>query len=226
MRKQSYNCFLFAFMIFKNVNEATKNELLNKIKVIKREFLRGEKIFLENELCSCIAIIKRGTIKASQSYSDGHDKIIRILNQNEIIGLQLIFSSNPFYKASFYCEALTTIEFIYKEDLIYLMDNNKQIKENILAYISDYSIKLNDHIKLLSYKTIRQKICAYLYFEAQKKQATSFLIDFSKTELAAFLNVERPSLSFELSKLINDGIIANQNKLYTIIDIKKIESEL
>lgn len=216
----------FTSMIFKNVNEITKKELLSKIKIIKKEFLRGEKIFLENDLCSSIAIIKRGIIKASQSFSDGHDKIIRILNQNEIIGLQLIFSSNPFYKASFYSESLATIEIISKDDLIYLMDNNKQIKENILSYISDYSIKLNDHIKLLSYKTIRQKLCAFLYFEAQKKEATSFLIDFTKTELAAFLNVERPSLSYELSKLINDGIIANQNKLYTIIDIKKLENEL
>lgn len=213
-------------MIFKNVDEKTKEILLKEIKLITKEYLRGENIYLENDLCSSIAIIKRGVIKASQSFSDGHNKIIRILNPNEIIGLSLIFSSNPFYKASFYSETLSTIQFISKEDLLYLMENNQQIKLNVLSYISDYSIKLNEHIKLLSYKTIRQKLCAYFYLEYQKSQATSFLIQYTKTELAAFLNIERPSLSFELSKLIKEGLIANQNKLYTIIDIKKIEHEL
>ena len=55
---------------------------------------------------------------------------------------------------------------------------------------------------------------------------TSFLINYTKTELAAFLNVERPSLSYELSRLIKEGIIANQNKLYTIINLNKLEREL
>lgn len=210
-------------MLFNNVTDEEKKELIKKIKPIKKEYFRGEKIFLENDLCSSIAIIKRGVIKATQSFSDGHEKIIRILYTGEIIGLSLIFSSNPFYKASFCCESLTTIVLISKEDLLMLMNDHYRIKLNVLSYISDYSIKLSDHIKLLSYKTIREKLCAFLYSEYKIKAASSFVIPYTKTELAAFLNVERPSLSFELSKLIQDGIIANQNKLYTIIDLEKLE---
>lgn len=213
-------------MIFTNINPNIKNELLKHIKFITKEYFRGEKIFLENELCSSIAIIKRGVIKAVQNFEDGHEKIIRILNPNEIIGLSLIFSSNPFYKASFYCETLSTIQFIDKQDLLFLMEQNNQIKSNILSLISDYSNKLSDHIKLLSYKTIRQKLCAFLYNEYKRTKATSFLIQYTKTELASFLNIERPSLSLELSKLVKEGIIANQNKLYTIILLKELEKEL
>ncbi len=213
-------------MIFNNVTETEKIELLKKINIKTKEYLRGEIIYLENDLCDEVAIIKRGNIKASKSYNDGHEKIIRLLNQNEIIGLSLIFSSHPYYKATFTSEGLTTVLIINKDDLLYLMDNSLKIKLNILSNISDQSIRLNDHIKLLSYKTIRQKLCAFLYNEYQTKKATSFLIQYTKTELAAFLNVERPSLSYELSRLINDGIIANQNKLYTIIDINRLEREI
>jgi CRP-like cAMP-binding protein len=213
-------------MIFNNVNDNDKKELLKKINIKTKEYLRGEAIYLENELCNEIAIIKRGNIKASKAYNDGHEKIIRLLNQNEIIGLSLLFSSHPYYKATFTSEGLSTLIIINKDDLLYLMDNNLNIKLNVLSYISDHSIRLNEHIKLLSYKTIRQKLCAFLYNEYKTKGATSFLIQYTKTELAAFLNVERPSLSYELSRLINDGIIANQNKLYTIINIEKLEREI
>lgn len=213
-------------MIFKNIDEEIKQELLKQIHPLTKEYLRGERVYLENDLCSSIAIIKRGVIKATQNFSDGHEKIIRILNPNEIIGLSLIFSSVPFYKGSFFCETLTTLTIISKADLLYLMGQNKQISLNILSYISDYSIKQTEHIKLLSYKTIRSKLCAFLYHEYQRTQALTFLIPYTKTELAAFLNMERPSMSAELSKLIHENIIANQNKLYTILDLKKLEQEL
>ncbi len=213
-------------MIFSNIPETTKTTLLANKNIITKEYLRGEKIYLEEDLCSSIAIIKRGVVKAIQSFSDGHEKIIRILNQNEIIGLSLIFSSLPYYKASFYCETLCTICFIKKEDLIDLMKESEQIQQNVLSYISDFSMKQTNHIRLLSYKTIRQKLCAFFYMEYQSTKAISFVIPYTKTELAAFLNVERPSLSLELSKLIQEGILANQNKLYTILNIDALQKEL
>ena len=51
-------------MIFNNVNDNDKKELLKKINIKTKEYLRGEAIYLENELCNEIAIIKRGNIKA------------------------------------------------------------------------------------------------------------------------------------------------------------------
>lgn len=213
-------------MLFSNITEQEKNELLKKIHPIHKEYLRGEKIFSEHDLCNYIAIINRGAVKASQSFQDGHDKIIRILNSNEMIGPALIFSSHPFYKASFYAENLTSLTLISKDDLYILMKESSIVLQNVLALISDYSIQLHEHINLLSYKTIRQRLCAFFYLEGKRKEACTFLISYTKTELAAFLNVERPSLSFELSKLIHEGIIANQNKLYTIVDMNRLLHEL
>ncbi len=212
--------------LFNNIDNNTKDDLLHLINPIRREYLRGEKIFLEGDLCSSIAIIERGNIIARQSFSDGHDKIIKILNNHDCIGMNLIFSSNPYYKATFTAETLVTITLIYKDDLLKLMSLNNRFNLNVLSLISDESIRLNDHIKLLSYKTIREKICYFLYQEYLRLNQTSFLINYTKTELAAFLNVERPSLSYELSRLIKEGIIANQNKLYTIINLNKLEREL
>jgi Mn-dependent DtxR family transcriptional regulator len=51
-------------------------------------------------------------------------------------------------------------------------------------------------------------------------------MNISKTNLAALLNVERPSLSFEVKKLIREGVIKNKNKDYTILDLNKILKEI
>ena len=50
--------------------------ILIRINTKTKEYLRGEQIFSENDLCDSIAIVKRGTIKAIHNYSDGHEKII------------------------------------------------------------------------------------------------------------------------------------------------------
>lgn len=228
MKRQFYKLPLFIiFMnLFYNINDLEKKELLKDINVIKKEYFRGECILEEEGLCNSIAIVRRGKINAIKYYSDGHGKIIRTLEQNDCIGLNLIFSSNPFYKASFYAESLVTIELITKEDLYKLMLKSKVILSNILEAISNSSIELNDHIKLLAYKTIRERLAYYLYSVYEAKHELTFVIPYTKTELADYINVERPSLSNELSKLINEGIIANKNKLYTILDLNRLKSIL
>ena len=100
------------------------------------------------------------------------------------------------------------------------------ILKNILRLISDSAIELNEHIKLLSHKTIRGKICYLLYSEYLKTGKLTFKIETTKTDLAAFLNIERPSLSYEIKKLIEDGIIENRNKDYSILSLELLMKEL
>ena len=55
--------------------------------------------------------------------------------------------------------------------------------------------------------------------EYKKRSSTSFVISMTKAELANFLNIEKQELSDILSNLIKSNIIANKNRLYTLIDL-------
>lgn len=207
-------------MIFNNLDSSTKKQIENKITT--KEFLRGEILFNINDLITSIAFIKRGSIIVL----DSNDKVIASYSQNDIINPSLIFSSNCYYEYKYIIQTISTISFITKTNLISLMKEIPQISLNILNIISDYNIELQNHLRILSYKTIKEKICAYLLLESKQKKASSFLINYTKTELASYLNVEKHLLSLELQKLIIDGIIANQNKLYTIINKTELAKQL
>ena len=58
------------------------------------------------------------------------------------------------------------------------------------------------------------------------KGKLEFEIDYSKTDLSAYLNAERPSLSTEISRVCKEGIIENNNRKYKILDLEKLESEM
>jgi len=220
MRKQNYNCFLFIFMIFNNIDIKARKTIENKITT--KEYLRGEILFNINDLITSIAFIKRGAI----TVIDSNNRVIGSYNQNDIINPSLLFSSKEFYEHKYLVQTISTISFINKEDLIELMIEIPQININILKIISNYNIDMQNHIMLLSYKTIEEKLCAYLLLELKQKKASSFLINYTKTELASYLNVERHLLSLEIQKLINNGTIANQNKLYTIINKDNLIKQL
>ena len=99
--------------LFYNINDFEKKELLKDINVIKKEYFRGECILEEEGLCNSIAIVRRGKINAIKYYSDGHGKIIRTLEQNDCIGLNLIFSSIIFQRVEFFCHMLPKILLCY-----------------------------------------------------------------------------------------------------------------
>ena len=79
-----------------------------------------------------------------------------------------------------------------------------------------YSIEkyiINTKIELVSKRTTREKLLAYLSVEAQKAGKSSFFIPFDRQGLADYLSVDRSAMSAVLSKLRDEGIINfNKNK--------------
>lgn len=212
--------------LFNNISDDEKKRLEKLVTISQSNYLRDETIVFENDLCNSIKLVKIGTVVAKNTYYDGHENIIKVINANDTFGEALIFSSNPYYKATFIATNRVTIESISIDDINKLIKANPTVNINLFKRISDSLIVLNNHIKILNKKTIRGRLLLFLYYEYKKRNATTFTIGFNKTELADFLNVERPSLSRELSILIKEGIIANKNHTYTIINLKKIEPEL
>lgn len=185
----------------------------NQKLIYKKEFLTNEYINKKNDLCSSIYFIKRGKVAL---LSNG--KIISIYNQNSIIGLDIIFSNNPFYKHDYISLELTSTDVISKDGLFEEF-KNKESSLKILNYYSNQILELKEHISLLSYKNDKDKVINYLYSEYKNKSSTSFVINMTKAELADYLNIKKNELSNIIKQLINDKIIANQNRLYTIINL-------
>ena len=82
--------------------------------------------------------------------------------------------------------------------------------------ITQKNMEVRGRLKLLSQKTIEERIMFYLISEV-KKEGTKKIKIKSKEDLAHTLNIPRPSLSRELIKLKEQGII-NYNKNH--IEIK------
>lgn len=194
-----------------------------KAKIETKTYEANHILFQEGDECLGLYHIKEGQGIIKNIFFDGNESIIRYINPGDVIGDILLFSNHAHFPATIIAKTKLTLEFIKKNDLVEIIKNDSEIAFLLLNKISSQAFALNNRVKLLSKKSIRSKICYYLLNISKEKNSLTFTLDYNKEQWADILNIERPSLSRELIKLKNEGIIDYYSKTIKIIDIDKLK---
>ena len=212
--------------LFSNIEQDEILASLNKINYSVQSFNNSEMIALEGEECNTVGIILKGTVEIKKIYASGKSVVLTRLPTSDTFGEVVIFSTAKDYPASLFAKNNTQILFISKEDVIQLCSNNIIFMENFMKILSDKTLKLSSRIKALSLDTIRQKIAHYLLEQYKKQGSRRIKLPISKKNLAEDMGVRRPSLSRELGKMRNEGLIDFHQDIIEIEELQKIEEIL
>lgn len=82
-----------------------------------------------------------------------------------------------------------------------------RIKSNLMQSLTQTNTQFMRRLNMLSCRTTRERVLAYLEGESQESGSKTFTIPLSRQELADYLCVERSALSRELGHMRDDGII-------------------
>ena len=177
----------------------------------KRRFDAGETLFLENDTCKSLGIVKSGVISIKSYFSNGKEVIYNVLEKGQMFGNNLIFSSNPAYRGDVVAEKPSEVYFITKENLFKLLRNNEKMLEEYLTEQSDFSKTLNLKIKLLTIQSAKDRVIYYLTFNK------GFIRYKTITKLANELFLTRESLSRTLKKLVDEKTIKIDRKIIALM---------
>ena len=148
------------------------------------------------------------------------------LSCGDVFGEALIFSKTTTYPVTVMANSNCIVGYLNKEDIIKLFSLNDIILENFLMLLSDKVIVLNNKIKSISLKNIKQKVADYILQEYKSQKQLIVNLKMNKEEIANFIGIPRPSLSRELIKLRKEKIIDFDRNNITILDIEKLEEIL
>lgn len=84
---------------------------------------------------------------------------------------------------------------------------HRRLVTNLLKVVAQKNLLLTQKLALLSKRTTREKLLAYLAGEAQRVGSPSFTLSLDRQALADYLGVDRSAMSAELSKLRRDGVL-------------------
>lgn len=176
-------------------------------------------IHFEGEPCTSLEIILSGKVAVERIDQSGGLLAIAEFYSNDILGGNLLFSRNPYYPMTITAQQPCVIVGIKKNLLFEMFCNNPSFLRMYLEYVSDHAFILGDKIKHYVNKTIRESLMYFLKFESKRQNSNHIRLNMTKKALAEKIGVQRTSLSRELAKMKNDGLISFDADSITLIKL-------
>ncbi len=159
------------------------------------------------EICSKLEIILSGEVVIERIEESGNLMTIAEFFSGDVLGGNLMFSKNPHFPMTVTTKRPTLILEIDKERLFNLFLDNHEFLRRYLEYVSDHTAILGDRIKHYVNRTIRESIISYLNYERKRQNSNTIKLNITKKALAERIGVQRTSLSRELAKMREEGLI-------------------
>ena len=225
MRIENYSRILGSIPLFKGL---TKDKLLKIFKTENhsiKEYNKNTIIYLQNQRCNTIDIILSGEVVVQRIEESGNILTINAFGAGETLGSNLIFSSKNNYPMTVIAKSNCTLLHITSSLVLELCRMDEIFLFQFLQNISDRTVFLTDKIKSITLKTIRECIIDYLTYQYYHQGSLKIKLDVSKKDLAEKLGVQRPSLSRELKKMRDVGLVDFDAYSITIKDVSILNLE-
>ena len=198
-----------------------KIALLNVLNKEEHKLVKGYQvaknnvIYHEGDVCENIGIIISGKIDIVSYSFEGRELLLNSLKAGDIFGNNLLFSSEPIYRGDVVAKEKCVIAFIRKDNLEYLLQNNKEFLNLYLKAQSDKAKALTARIQLLSLVNAEER----LFYFANRNNG---IIEYKNvTTLAVTIGVQRETLSRLLTSLIKRHLIKKEKGKITVLKKKR-----
>lgn len=207
--------------LFNQVPEAELQKLLEQGSQIEA-YDKEEIIYLQNEVCDNLDVILRGAVTIQKIDYDGKVMTLSQFRTGEILGENLVFSKQNNFPMTISAKEDTELLHIKKQAILELCQINRDFLLNLLESLSGKTLILSERLKS-SAKSIRQILTEFLLIEHYSQGSQKIQLGMSKKELAEKIGIQRSSLSRELNKMRQDGLIEFDAKCITLKDIAKLK---
>lgn len=213
-------------LLFSGKSTNQIESLISNLNYTITNFKKNEVIFSPNKVCDKIGVILSGSITIKKILVSGESLMIGEKAENDLIGINSVFSDIKYYPFSITAKENTDILVIYKNNLNDLLYSDKELMFNFVKAICCDSNLLNNKIDILSQTSIKNKIIHYLICEYDKHNSLTVNLPYSKKTWAEFLHVQTPSLSRSLRDLEEEGLIKNKNRTFYLLNIDRLREVL
>jgi len=214
--------------LFYNMDRKEIIELLNCINPKISSYSKNSYITVAGFEFKSVGILLKGEATVSKEDAAGNRVVMTVLKQGDIFGEIVVFSSHSKWPATVQAQEHCEVLFLERGKIIgecgKLCCWHRKLVLNMLAILSEKALLLSKKVDYLTIKSIRGKISAYLLEQFKMTRNKHIKLPLNRNELADFLNVTRPSLSREMCKMRDEGIIDFYLSTVKILDIDELKA--
>ncbi|HBE9107697.1 TPA: Crp/Fnr family transcriptional regulator [Clostridioides difficile] len=203
--------------LFEGIKSNELEEMLECLGVVDKTYPKDSIIFSVGSEVTSIGIMLKGSAHIIKEDIEGNRNIVAELLPGDLFGE--VFACTRLHKSNVTVTTTSSCEvlFIKFKSVTGICSStcvfHNRLVENMLQLIAEKNILLHNKIELLSRKTTREKLLMYFSKQIEQTGSHKFTIPFSRNEMADFLCVDRSSMSRELGKMRDEGLLSfNKNK--------------
>ena len=197
--------------LFDGIDERGIAMLIKCLGAEYKEYEKNDTILWEGNSLTKVGIVLSGNVRSVKTNVSGKSIIVSLIEEGSYIGILLAASLGRKSPVTLEAQESLKILFFSTDKILGVCDKSCpehiRLFRNFLDATAEKALDLYDRIDCLTQPTVREKVITYLSKAAQKQGTRMFMIPLNRSALADYLNVERSSLSRELSNMKKDGII-------------------
>lgn len=195
--------------------------LINSLHAAIKKYETSEMLLVAGDPVANAGVVLEGSVQVLREDVDGNRMGAQLLTEGQMFcealaGAQ-VESSPVSVQAAEACSVLwMDIQSIVRptDDT---NEHHSRMAANMLKILSQGNLDLQGKVDILSMRTTRGRVMAYLNEMACQKGAKRFTIPYNRIGLADFLCVDRSAMTRELSKMQKEGMIDFRKNEFEIL---------
>lgn len=184
-------------------------------------FQKGDIVAFEEENIRHIGILLSGSVDMIKEDLWGNKTMLVRMRKDELFGETFACGEDNLSVVTFVVSEDARILFLHFDRVMHSCTMacvfHHRLIENMVHIIANKNRDLIRKVEVISKKTLREKILAYLSIQAQLQDSRYFEIPLGRVELAEYLCADRSALTRELAKMKAEGLIDYDKNCFRIL---------
>ncbi len=224
--EQKYLNILSSMPLFHDIEKDKLESILQCLQPVIRCYPEDDMIALEGEPLYGIGLMLSGQSQIVRESATGDRIIMAQLSEGHLFGEVAAYARDPVWPVTVIATQDCDVMFIPTSKLATPCCNacpwHRQLIFNMLEILSEKALALNKKIGYLTLKSMRSRISAYLLDQHKTHNDFRFELPVNRSEMAELLHVSRPSMSREMGRMRDEGIIDYNKRSIHIKDMEAL----
>jgi len=216
--------------LFENMTMEELSDMLECLKPKIKKIGKNEIANIQGDDFDGLGVVMSGQAVVVKEDSRGNSSILGILRQGDIFGEMAAFTNSGKWPATIVAQTECIIMYIPAKLVTgvceKLCKSHQTLNMNMLRILAEKAMILSRKLEYLSVKSIRGRIAKFLLEQKGNSRESTFMLPMNRNELADFLNVARPSLSREMCRMRDEGLIDFHRSSVKIIDVERLKESI
>ena len=197
--------------LFEGISPEERVKMLGCFGYYLGSFQKGETVAMEGTYIRHFGVVLSGRIDMVKEDIWGNRTLLVRSGKDDVFGETFACGEDKLSNVLFCAAEDTSVLFLSFDQVMHNCANacvcHRKLSDNMVRVIAAKNRELMRKVEVVSKRTIREKMLAYLSLQAQKQKSRYVELPMGRVELAEYLCVDRSALTRELQKMQEEGII-------------------